>query len=92
MRTYRFPFREVLAFVDPPYQGWWSGYTPAYLLGHGASQIDVEMLRRRDSRSLPATMCTQKAAAQMATRLNELIPTDPSETVVQAPSTQEAGQ
>lgn len=73
LRTYRFRFDQVIAFVDLPYQGWWSGYAPAELFGQGAYQIDVDKVGR-GSRSLPATMCGKKRSARIADALNKLLP------------------
>lgn len=69
LRTYRFPFDEVLGFADPPYQGWWSGFVPAELAGLGAYQVDVTMIRRGGG-SLPATMCGRRTCASIVTALN----------------------
>lgn len=77
-RTYRFPFSKVLAFVDLPYGGWWSGFAPAELFGIGPCQIDVDMWGR-GGRSLPATMCGRKRAKRVADALNAMIPDEPYE-------------
>lgn len=72
-RTYRFRFSKALAFVDLPYEGWWSGFVPAELFGVGPCQIDVEMWGR-GGRSLPATICGRKRAKRVADALNDMIP------------------
>lgn len=78
LRTYRFRFDEVLAFTDLPYQGWWSGYTPAELFGWGAFQIDVAGFGKR-GRSLPATMCGRKRCERIADGLNARLPNEAPE-------------